>query len=266
LSQDIAFFRPTGSARFTVAPDGPLAYIAGAMTPSAQLGWYSRSGSPTGAINAVGQNLTFALSPDERWVAFNRAELIESGPTSNLWLLDLARGTSSRFTFGSSYSQAPVWSPEGAQITFNRFKKSASFSDGVYIKSVSGVEDEKRLLEGLVFPCSWSPDGQFIVYQAHDPKGNDDFWVLPLRGDRKPKLIAGTEFREQEGQFSRDGRLLAYASNETGRFEVYVRSFPDLRGKWQISTSGGTFPRWRGDGRELFYIDNDQKLMAVKSA
>jgi eukaryotic-like serine/threonine-protein kinase len=157
-----------------------------------------------------------------------------------------------------------VWSPDGAQIAFSRLTEGQTPYGRLYVKSVGAVEDEKSLLEGYIIPSDWSRDGQFIVYEVRDAKESGDLWVLPLTGDRKPRLLAGTEFHEQEGQFSPDGQWLAYSSDETGRFEVYTRSFPGLSTKWQISTGGGTRPRWRQDGRELFYLTPDKKLMAVK--
>jgi dipeptidyl aminopeptidase/acylaminoacyl peptidase len=112
-------------------------------------------------------------------------------------------------------------------------------------------------------PTDWSSDGRFVVYDAADPKTNTDVWVLPTTGDRQPFPLLQTEFNEQQGRVSPDGRWIAYTSDETGRLEVYVQSFPAPGGKWQISTSGGADPRWRRDGPELFFISSDGKLMAV---
>jgi dipeptidyl aminopeptidase/acylaminoacyl peptidase len=112
-------------------------------------------------------------------------------------------------------------------------------------------------------PTSWSPDGQLVVYEAFDPKTSWDLWALPLSGDRQPRPILHSEFQELEGQISPDGRWLAYTSDESKRWEVYVRPLSDATGKWLISSAGGRFARWRGDGKELFYLTSERKLMAV---
>jgi Tol biopolymer transport system component len=126
---------------------------------------------------------------------------------------------------------------------------------------------EERLLESsaVLYATQWSPDGRFIVYEAFDPKTRGDLWVLPVTGDRKPMVFAATEFSEVQGQLSPDGRWMAYRSNESGREEIYVQPFPPTGGKWQVSNGGGQ-PRWRRDGRELYYVAPDSSLMAVSIA
>jgi dipeptidyl aminopeptidase/acylaminoacyl peptidase len=109
----------------------------------------------------------------------------------------------------------------------------------------------------------WSPDGRVLLYATQDTKTASDLWALPLTGERKPFPVVQTSFDEIEGQFSSDGRWLAYASNESGRYEIYVRPFPDAGGKWQVSTGGGSQPRWGPDGKELFYVAPDNRLLAV---
>jgi eukaryotic-like serine/threonine-protein kinase len=130
---------------------------------------------------------------------------------------------------------------------------------------LSGVGQDELLLQSdaPISPGSWSADGKFLLYHRYDPKSDVDVWVLPLEGDRKPFPFLQTPFRENEGRFSPDGRWIAYRSNESGRPEVYVQTFPAGGGKWQVSTSGGLLPQWRGDGREVFYTSTDRKLMAV---
>ena len=137
----------------------------------------------------------------------------------------------------------------------------------MYQKLANNAGTEERLVESDVttLPVSWSPDGRSIVYEVLDPKTSSDLWVLPLSGDRKPSPLLHTPFNETHGQISPDGKWLAYYSNETGRNEVYVQPFPAGAGKWQISTNGGAFPRWRRDGRELFYMEqvSGGKMMVV---
>src|SRR5262249_12095065 len=129
----------------------------------------------------------------------------------------------------------------------------------------SNTGAEEALLKSSMdlYPTDWSRDGKLLLYTAVDPKSGRDLWVLPLDGERKPIPYLQTPFDEAQGQFSPDGRWVAYTSTDSGRPEIYVQPFPASGGKWQISTAGGVTPRWRADGKELFYISLDRKLMAV---
>jgi dipeptidyl aminopeptidase/acylaminoacyl peptidase len=135
----------------------------------------------------------------------------------------------------------------------------------LYQKVSSGAGKDELLLKSsnVKLPTSWSQDGRFIAYYVIDPKTRQDLWVLPLQGDRKPISFLQTEFSEQYPQLSPDGRLIAYQSDESGRNHVYIQPFPATGAKWQVSTAGGTHPKWRRDGKELFYLAPDRKLMAV---
>ena len=137
----------------------------------------------------------------------------------------------------------------------------------MYQKATSGASDEVLLLADRLdkFPQSWSPDGRFIVYIAQGVTTmGQDLWVLPLFGDRKPLPLIQSEFIDRNGQFSPDGRWVAYVSDESGRLEIYVVPFPGPGGKWQVSTGGGVTPHWSADGKELFYSSPDQELMTVE--
>ena len=178
----------------------------------------------------------------------------------DLWLRDLSRGTTSRFAPGL-LSSGLVWSPDGNWLTFAATRAGVS---GLYQKLSSGAGQDELLVSAPdVHPNDRSQDGRFLLYSRNDPKTRSDLWVLPLAGDRKPKPFVQTEFDEGNGQFSPDGRWVAYASNESGRFEVYVQPFPGPGPKWQVSTSGGILPKWRRDGKELFYPQGDS-VMSVE--
>jgi len=174
----------------------------------------------------------------------------------------VARGLRTRFTFDPADERGAVWQPGGRRIVFASNRKGHF---DLYQKSSSGAGSEDLLLESKLdkFPSSCSPDGRFLLYQTVDSKTRSDLWVLPLSGDRKPYPFLQTEFAELQGRFSADGKWVAYTSNESGTAQVYVRSFPDSGGKWQISTNGGAQPQWRHDGKELFWLSSDRKLMAV---
>jgi Tol biopolymer transport system component len=187
----------------------------------------------------------------------------QQASTTDIWLIELARGAPTRFTFDPSFDIHPIWSPDGSRIVF------ASDRDGpmnLYQRAASGAGNDEELLKSddRKFSNDWSADGSFILYQNLHPKTNWDLWILPLSGDQKPFPFLQTEFFEFQGRFSPDGNWIAYTSNESGPWQVYVRSFPASGGKWQVSTEGGAQPQWRRDGRELFYLSTDMKLMAVE--
>jgi eukaryotic-like serine/threonine-protein kinase len=188
-----------------------------------------------------------------------------------VWLLDVGRNTSTRLTYGQVRATAPIWSADGSSVIFGSIRGSDL---NLYLKLASGAGDERLLLKsdaGYKYATSSSRDGRFLLYTVENPETKTDLWVLPLRGDRKPTPFLRTEFNERSGQFSPDGHWIAYISDESGSDEIYVREFSsgsaqgswDTAGKWLISKGGGTNPRWRGDGRELFYVASDGKLMSV---
>jgi Tol biopolymer transport system component len=182
---------------------------------------------------------------------------------TDIWLLELARDTSTRFTtFQPAINSVPVWSPDSGRIVFNS-NRAGSFD--LYVKASSGASADQPLLTSSdsKLPTDWSFDGRWLLYETQHPKTKYDLWALPMEGDRKPTPVLQTEFNETNGQFSPDGRWLAYHSDESTRGEVYVQGFPVSSGKFQVSTNGGNSPRWRRDGKELFYLTRDRKMMAV---
>jgi len=249
---------PPGWVAFSASPGGTLAYRTGVGGKS-QLAWFDRTGKEVGRVGPPEYHSSPRLSPDGKRVAVTRRD----AQGADLWLLDLARDTSTRFTFHPAIEGFPTWSPDGSRVVF------ASLRDGpfnLYQKASSGSADEEPLLktgEGK-FPVDWSSDGRFVLYQATFPKTSLDLWALPLEGDRKPIPLVQTEFTELQGQFSPDGRWIAYSSNASALEQVYVQGFPKPGGKFQVSTTGGIRPRWRRDGKELFYMTPDRKLMAVE--
>jgi eukaryotic-like serine/threonine-protein kinase len=245
---------------FSVSANGVLAYRTGSDGDrDIQLVWFDREGRAQ-ATGPTARVFDLGLSPDDRRVAFSEGDL--DRPT-DIWLLEWAGNVRSKLTFHSAQDSHPVWSPDGSRIAF------ASSRDGplnLYMKTASGAGDEELLLKTDLpkHPSDWSRDGRYLVYSTRDPKTKGDLWVLPLSEDRKPQPYLQAEFNETHGQISPDGRYLAYSSNETGPYEVYVRPFPNAAvGKWQVSIGGGGQPRWRRDGKELFYIAPDKYLVAV---
>ena len=193
------------------------------------------------------------LSPDGLGAAVHREE---RDGTGDLWVLDLQRGSTSRFTFDpTQHSMSPVWSPDGRRIFFSR---NPGNSWALYEKDSAGVGGETLLFESknvsYAIPLSVSPDGQSLVLDVSNPTTLADLWTLALSGDRKASPYLQIPFNQGLGQLSPDGRWMAYTSSESGRNEIYVQSFPSPGTKYQVSTFGATQPRWRGDGKELFYV------------
>jgi Tol biopolymer transport system component len=206
-----------------------------------------------------GNNLRYPeLSPDGRRVAVGRTV----HNTTDIWLSETARGVPTRFTFGAGFSVNPVWSPDGNWIAFSSANRG---NPDLHRKASSGAGSDELLLDSQLngFPLDWSPDGRFLLFARMDAKTGIDLWVLPLEDERKPLPFVCTDFESDNGQFSPDGLWVAYQSNESGRVEIYVQPFPGPGGKWMISIGGGIAPRWRRDGKELFCIAPDGRLMAV---
>ena len=177
-------------------------------------------------------------------------------------MLDTRRNTTSRLTFDAVQDSDGIFSPDGRWVAFY----SARQGGGIYRKASGGAgADELVAATGLAtYPRDWSSDGRFILYDNYrDPANGVDLWIVPVQGERKPFPYLSTPFNEQEGYFSPDGRWIAYSSNETGRSEVFVQAFPVSGAKFQVSTAGGAEPRWRRDGRELYYLGSDGRMMAV---
>ena len=252
-----------GVAGFFTASVNTLAYRVGGGAGGVQLTWFDRQGKALGTVGDPGMIQRPAISPDGRTVAVDRRDP-QTGYV-DVWLHDLTRGSTSRFTFSSNNAGFPIWSPDASHIAFY-WTRGGSIS--VYQKSTSGVGQNEVLDQGRTArPVDWSRDGRYIIESVLDPKTKADVWVLPLFGDRKPFPYLQTEFNELDAKLSPNGQWLAYVSDETRRNEVYVQTFPNPGGKWQVSTTGGTLPVWSRDGKELFFIGTAigaaRRMMAV---
>jgi len=248
---------------FSVSEDGKLAFQAGGATGYA-LTWYDREGKP-GAVVATDPFSVTRLSPDGRKVAASVTD--QNVGTVDIWIYDLVRGVKTRFTFDPADDDDPVWSPDGNTLVFDSARKGAH---DIYQKPSNGAHPEELVYEDKAtkYPTSWSSDGKYLLFDRSDAQGKTktDLWALPMFGDRKPFPFLQTEFNEQLGEFSPDGKWVAYVSNESGREEIYAVSFPTPGGRFQISAGGGNNPKWRADGKELFYLDASNKVVAVPIA
>jgi Tol biopolymer transport system component len=248
-----------GAGAYSVSGNGVLAYQTGGIVET-ELRWLDREGTDLGSAGEPEPYPQLALSPDERRVVVERVD--PDLMTTDLWVLDLTRGgVASRLTFDPSSDRDPVWSPDGTRIAFNSNRRGTM---DIYEKSLVPEDGAKLLLESphRLVTEDWSSDGRFIAYQF-EASGQGGIWLLPLHEEREPFPFFQTPFNLDEPKFSQDGKWMAYVSAETGQYEVYIQSI-DARGvKLRVSTDGGGQPRWRGDGKELFYLASDGSMMAV---
>jgi Tol biopolymer transport system component len=250
---------PMGYAPFSASANNTLAYRMGTLNTRTQLTWVDRSGALIGTVGPPGLYRNPALSPDGTRLAVEETD--PERRSQDIWLFDIGRDVRSRFTFDPRNDIYPVWSPDGTRIVFASDRAGNTFN--LFQKPATGASDEQLVAEGLdpmAAPYSWSPDGRYLVHRS----GTTSTAVLTL--DNPPKsqpLFASDRFIQVYAQISPDGRWIAYTSNESGRNEVLVRSFPSADAKWQVSQNGGGFARWRGDGRELFFYAADGRLYAV---
>jgi len=259
LTEDVGL-STYGMAMFSVS-GGVLVYRP-TTGVEAELVWFDRSGRRLGTLGTPGQYGNPELSPDGGRVVLNRAD----GSNMDIWTIDVAQGTPTRLTFDPEIDHIPVWSPDGSRVVFDSHRSGAG---DLYQKASNGTGAEELLLswDESMGAQDWSRDGRFILFTGGTPATRSDLWVLPLEGDRKPFPYLHTAASEGSARFSPDGRWVAYNSDESGQFEVYVQGFSgapgDPRGKWQVSNGSGVQPLWRRDGRELFYVRPGGSLMAV---
>ncbi len=245
-------------AVYSVSSNGVLAWRLGASPTRNSLTWFDRAGKKLGTLGEPANYSNPALSPDERSLAVDRRDA--QTRMRDIWIFDLDRGASSRLTFDPAEDLGATWSPDGTRIVFTSDRRGKR---EIYQKLANGSGGDELLLESkdrYAHAEDQSPDGRFLLFNWQGGADQFDLFVLPLSSghDRRPVRFLASEFKEGDGQFSPDGRFVAYRSYESGRSEAYVRDMsPDGTagpGKWQVSTDGGSEPRWRRDGKELFYL------------
>ncbi len=255
--EDLQFSRADGYGSFTLSEHGELAFQPSATaSPRSELVWFNRAGQRLELPVVPGNVAEPSIAPDGKRVAV----MLWEDMTSDLWLVDVERGATSRLTRDPAVDTSPVWSPDGHTIVFSSNRNGPA---DLYQTTPGG--DERALLQssGVKHVTDWSLDGRLIVYANTEQRRDRDLWTLVAGNEGKPALFLQTRFEETLGRLSPNGRWMAYVSNDSGRDEVYVRPFPPSAGIWQISTAGGTEPRWRRNGTELYYRAADQRLMAV---
>jgi Tol biopolymer transport system component len=247
----------TGVAQFTLS-GSTLLYMPGSVSPTHwEPVWVDRAGRTEPLFEKPGDFYSPRFSPDGRSILFSQGDA-----NQDVWIADRDRATLTRVTLEPSEEFAPIWSPDGARIAYASERRS--LNPQVFSRAADGSGGETLLWksEDAVFPQSWSPDGTVIACLRAGSDGSSDIWILPTDGNRRPAPFLQTPFVEAQPEFSPDGRWIAYASNESGRFEIYARPYPGPGGKIQVSNDGGFEPAWSRDRRELFYR-NGPKMMAV---
>jgi len=262
----------TGAAHYSISNTGSLAYVPGGVASAqVRLVWVNRNGVEQPLAAPMRAYQFPRLSPDGRRLAVVLAEL-----QTQVWLYDLSRETLTRLTFEGNSNTNPTWTPDSKRIAFSSNKEGAP---NLFWQLADGSGGLERLATSEYYqgPSSWSKDGQFLAFAEVNPVTQRDIWVLSMGGPaagsgqvpsaasgqvRKAQVFLRTPFTESAPRFSPDGRWLAYSSDESGRYEIYVQPFPGPGGKWQISTDGGTEPMWNPNGRELFYRSGDKMLAA----
>ena len=258
-----------GRSAFSASDNGTLVYRTGIDFGPAgrRVVWFDRQGKPNDSLNQTADNAAPILSPDETRLLLERHPADPSTGCvkncSDLWAVDLTKGTNTRITFGGGDPAPGAWSPDGARILY---RSNPDGKYAIYTKPSTGVGNPELLLnfdKEITGVGDWSQDGKFVLFTVSDPKTGSDIWVLPLSGDRKPVPFIEVPGNQASPKFSPDGRWIAYSSNESRTSEVYIQPFPPNGQRVQVSIGDGSQPRWRGDGKELFFVTNSREIMAA---
>ena len=239
---------------FSVSANGDVAYVLGNLRPLTELVWFDRTGKPLATPGPLEEYFNTVLSPDAKFAAFQR------GRPPDIWIIDLQKGLTSRFTISDKSDSNPQWSPDGKSIIFSSDRSGPS---SLYRRAVGVVGEDQLVHKGdsFEYALDWSRDGKYLAFRELN-----DIFALPLEGDRKPIAVTQTPFYEDHARISPDGAWVAYTSDENGDNvveQVYIQSFPNPGLRQQVSTAGGAQPQWKADGTELYYISPDRTLMAV---
>lgn len=253
-----------GGLSFSVSPSGVLVYMRTLRPPRRELLWVNRAGQRIASLTTPDQFASFTLSPNGRWAVMQAPES-ERGGAPDLWLLDLTSGMRARVTRSPGNDEGGVWAHDSGRFVY-ACHPDVHRPAGICLKTVDDPErDHPLMADGNIskHPFDWSRDGRFLLYGLAQKGGAQDIWVLPLDSRLAPYSWLSTRFDESEARFSPNGRWVAYQSDETGRSEVFVRSFDPPGSRWQVSTNGGILPQWSRDGKELYFVTGDYHLAAV---
>lgn len=251
IADRIDHFPESGIAAFSASNTGALVYRSSPEGAANRLIWFDRSGKRVGELGDPAPYRNPRLSPDGKRLA---VELVDGSGNRDIWIIDLARRVPVRFTFDPGRDASPVWSANGQQIVWQGHT-------GLYLKSADGKGGEQRLRDEPWIPDDWLPDGSGFLCHPNAPR---QIMFIPASGvDRTPRKVIEGRSITTHARISPDGRWVAYSSADSGRFEIIIQDYPTASGRWQVSTNGGIQPKWRPDGKELFYLTLDARLIAV---
>lgn len=259
IVENIVYFENWARGVFSASDDGSLVYRMGAVSDGSQIRVYDTLGRVVDSIGPLARQFAHSLSPDDRKMAVDIYD--QAAGHGDIWIWDLDRGIKSRLTFGDGFDAAPKWSPDGSEVAWISGRAGKR---GIMRKSAVIVDSARWVYEaeaGWIF--DWTSDGRYIIAGIPNDRGGSDMRAIHVEDTSKSLTIMSAEWEIWGGVVSPDMRWIAYGSDESGREEVYVTTFPNPTGKWQISTSEGDRPRWRADGRALFYLDNKDQIMRV---
>jgi Tol biopolymer transport system component len=263
---DLVGFQPSIFwGAFSVAENGTVVYNPNVGAVLSVLTWYDRAGKELGTVGDVGVLSNPTLSPDDSWLAMDMADA--KATSVNVWLNDVKHGTNSRFTFDNAEDVGGVWSREGSLIAYRSLQATDT---NVFVKQAQGLQPARSIfsvkesgnVSDDINPNSWSLDNKQLLCTLQPGTGGSQLVLLSTSGSKLTRFLT-TKTSETNGQISPEGKWVAYASNESGDWEIYVTTYPTAAGKWQVSRGGGAEPRWRGDGKEIFYIGPGSMLTAV---
>jgi Tol biopolymer transport system component len=254
LLTDVQYLSSVKRAVFAASNNGVLLAQTGSGAAISQPTWFDREGRVVGAVGQPGVYGNVSLSPIGKSVSVSLTDI--ASQNTDIWTYDFLHGNAKRLTFDLAVDRVPVWSPDARRLVFTSSHQS---NIDLYMKNSDGTQEERSIVhdDSNKYPNDWSRDGKYILYTR-----GPDLWFVTVP-DLKSGLYLKAASVLRNGQFSPDGKWVAYASNESGKWEIYVTSFPEPQGKWQVSTGGGEQPRWRGDGKELFYLSSDSKMMVA---
>lgn len=257
-----------GNGALSAATSGILAYADG-LPQAGRLSWFDRGGRNVGSEEIEGDYADFRLSPDDSTLAFSRFN--PASGLADIWMRDLVRGSNAKVTQGTALNASPVFSPDGNSLAFRTnqngsmefFRQRVAGGEVATAVFPDGMQRAAGIDSPNLVPTDWSRDGAYLLFSVSTMGSGFNLWTLPMSGDRKAARWSSSTSDELHGDLEPDGRFVAYTSNFSGKFEVYVEALPLPGRKWTISTDGGYEPRWRADGRELYYLSEDRKLMSV---